>query len=213
MDFLYLHWLRPWWLVAILPVILLFIPLTLQTWRNNAWHKACDPHLLPHLLVVSNTRTFFIKKSLLCCGFLLAIIALAGPCYKTIEAPVFQTNTSRVIVFDLSAAQWANDIAPNRLTRARFKLLDLLQALEEGQTGLVVFTAAPFMVSPLTSDTQTISAQINELSPDIMPVQGYQLSLALLKAQSLLQKAGAKKGDIIVFSAQNPDKEAIATAK
>jgi Ca-activated chloride channel homolog len=191
----------------------LFIPLTLQTWRDTAWHKACDPHLLPHLLVIKNTPLIFIKKALLFLGFLFAIIALAGPCYKTIEAPIFQLNTSRVIVFDLSTAEWANDVAPNRLTRARFKLLDLLQALREGQTGLVVFTAAPFTVSPLTLDTQTIIAQINELSPDIMPVEGYQLSLALLKAQSLLQKAGMHKGNIIVFSAQSPDANAIATAK
>lgn len=213
MDFLYLHWLRPWWLLAILPLILLFIPLVLQTWRDNAWQKICDPHLLPHLLILKKTASTRIKKGLFFLGFLLAIIALAGPSYKTIRAPVFQLNTARVMVFDLSTAQWANDIAPNRLTRARFKLLDLLQALKEGQTGLILFTAQAFVAAPLTQDTQTIIAQINELSPDIMPVQGYQLDSALLKAQTLLQKAGANKGHILVFSAQNPDSKAIATAK
>lgn len=213
MDFLGLHWLRPWWLLALLPVLALLLPLTLQSWRDNAWRKVCDPHLLPHLLIGDSTRLTVLKKGVLLLGFLLAIISLAGPCYKTSVAPIFQLNTARVIVFDLSTAQWANDIAPNRLTRARFKLLDLLQNLKEGQTGLVVFTAQPFVVSPLTHDTQTLVSAVGELSPEIMPVQGYQLNTALLEAKTLLEKAGAHNGHIVVFTAQNPNKVDIATAK
>lgn len=212
MDFLGLHWLRPAWLLAFLPVLLLLLPLTLQSWRDNAWRKACDPHLLPHLLVGDGTRSAVLKKCMLLFGFLLAIISLAGPCYKTSAAPIFQLNTARVIVFDLSTAQWANDIAPNRLTRARFKLLDLLQNLQEGQTGLVVFTAQPFVVSPLTHDTQTLVNTVGELSPEIMPVQGYQLSAALLKAKTVLEKGGAHSGHIVVFTAQNPNTLDINTA-
>lgn len=213
MDFLGLHWLRPWWLLTLLPVLALLLPLTLQSWRDNAWRKACDPHLLPHLLIGNSTRLAVAKKCLLLLGFLLAIIALAGPCYKATAAPIFQLNTARVIVFDLSTTQGANDIAPNRLTRARFKLLDLLQGLQEGQTGLVVFTAQPFVVSPLTHDTQTLVNMVGELSPDIMPVQGFQLNTALLKAQSVLEKAGAHNGRIVVFTTQNPNAVDISTAK
>ena len=213
MDFLSLHWLRPWWLLALLPVLALFLPLTLQSWRDNAWRKICDPHLLPHLLVGDSTRFVVAKKGLLLLGFFLAIIALAGPCYKSITAPIFQLNTARVIVFDLSTAQWGNDIAPNRLTRARFKLLDLFQALQEGQTGLVVFTAQPFVVSPLTYDTQTLVNTVGDLSPDIMPLQGYQLNTALLEAESVLTKSGAHNGHIVVFTAQSPNAVDINTAK
>lgn len=213
MSFLGLYWLRPWWLLALLPVLFLLFPLTVQSWRNTAWSKACDPHLLSHLLIGHSTRAAILKKCIVLLGFLLATIALAGPCYKTRVAPIFQLNTARVIVFDLSTAQWANDVAPNRLTRARFKLLDLLQGLQEGQTGLVVFTAQPFVVAPLTQDTQTLVNTITELSPEIMPVQGYQLNSALLKAKTVLEKAGAHNGHIVVFTAQNPTPLDIATAK
>ena len=206
------HWLRPEWLLAIFPLLILFILLILKNTRDTVWQKACDPHLLPHLFVHKTSSTLF-KKIMLFFGFLLTIIALAGPSYKAITVPTFQLNTARVIVFDLSTAEWATDLSPNRLTRARFKLLDLLQALEEGQTGLVLFTEQAFPVTPLTQDTQTIIAQIHELSPDIMPIQGYRLDLALLKAQTLLKQAGVQKGQIVVFSAQNPDQKAIATAK
>ena len=164
------HWLRPEWLLAILPLLILFIPLILKNTRDTVWQKACDPHLLPHLFIVHKTSFALLQKIMLFSGFLLTIIALAGPSYKTISVPIFELNTARVIVFDLSTAEWSTDLSPNRLTRARFKLLDLLQALEEGQTGLVLFTEQAFPVTPLTQDTQTIITQINELSPDIMPV-------------------------------------------
>ncbi len=207
------HWLRPEWLLAILPLLILFIPLILKNTRDTVWQKACDPHLLPHLFIVHKTSFALLQKIMLFSGFLLTIIALAGPSYKTISVPIFELNTARVIVFDLSTAEWSTDLSPNRLTRARFKLLDLLQALEEGQTGLVLFTEQAFPVTPLTQDTQTIITQINELSPDIMPVQGYRLDLALLKAQTLLKQAGIQKGQIVAFSAQNPDQKAISIAK
>ncbi len=212
MDFI-VHWLRPWWLLAFFPVLALLLPITLASWRDTAWHKACDTHLLPHLLIGDNARLSIVKKCFLPLGFLLAIISLAGPSYKTSDAPIFQLNTARVIVFDLSTAQWATDIAPNRLTRARFKLLDLLQGLQEGQTGLVVFTEQPFVVSPLTQDTQTLIDTVSTLSPTIMPVQGYRLNTALLEAKKVLQKAGEKNGHLVVFTAQNPTQADIATAK
>jgi Ca-activated chloride channel family protein len=213
MDFLYLHWLRPWWLLALLPVIALLLPLALQSWRDNAWSSICDAHLLPHLLIGDHSRSILFKKVLVFLSFLLVIIALAGPCYKTVNAPVFQSNASRVIVFDLSNATLATDIVPNRLTRARFKLLDVLHALKEGQTGLLAFSQQPFVVSPLTSDSETLVNQVNALSPGIMPVQGYQLTSALLKAKALLQQSGAHTGHIVVFTTQNPTNDDINTAR
>ncbi len=213
MDFLFLHWLRPAWLLALFPVLALLLPLSLSALGQNPWRKVCDPHLLPHLLMANQTSSRKSPKILILIGFLLCIIALAGPSVQSLKVPVFKLNTARVIVFDLSNAQSATDIKPNRLTRARFKALDLLNALQEGQTGLLAFSQYPFVVSPLTADTQTLVNQIPELSPEIMPTQGYDLSAALLKAKTLIQAGGAKRGDIVVFTAQSPHPKDLDTAK
>ena len=45
-----LHFLRPWWLLALLLVPLLAWRLRTRARRRSGWREAVDAHLLPHLL-------------------------------------------------------------------------------------------------------------------------------------------------------------------
>ncbi|MCH2669477.1 MAG: hypothetical protein MK009_06445, partial [Gammaproteobacteria bacterium] len=58
------------------------------------------------------------------------------------------------------------------MARAKLKLLSLLERRASGQTGLIVFSAHAFTVSPLTADTETITALVSSLTSDIMPSRG-----------------------------------------
>ena len=106
-----------------------------------------------------------------------------------------------------------NDLQPDRLSRAKFKLHDLFQYQDAGQLGLVVYTGEPFVVSPLTDDGQTIDALLSSLTPDIMPVEGQNLSSALEQAGQLIAQAGFQQGELLVLTATTPTTDAIATAK
>jgi Ca-activated chloride channel family protein len=150
---------------------------------------------------------------LLTAGGLLAILALANPTWEQQPQPLLQTSTSRVIVFDLSRSMLATDIKPSRLVRARFKVEDILNNNNEGQTGLVVFAGDAFTVSPLTRDTDTIRAQLKSLDPSIMPVQGSRADLGLLKARELLQQAGIPAGQVILIADGVEGDSAARTAK
>jgi len=73
------HFLRPIWLLALLPVLLFFIAM----WRVNsvvtAWDKAIDKSLLPYLLDRSKNASQRTPLILLFCAWCLSILALAGP--------------------------------------------------------------------------------------------------------------------------------------
>jgi Ca-activated chloride channel family protein len=84
----------------------------------------------------------------------------------------------------------AVDVEPTRLTRARLKLLSLLEGREAGQTGLVVFSAHAFTVAPLTTDVDTIALLVASLSSDIMPSRGSYPESGLDKAAQLLRQTG-----------------------
>jgi Ca-activated chloride channel family protein len=95
----------------------------------------------------------------------------------------------------------AADVAPSRLGRARFEVLDLLRAADEGQAALVAFGPEPFVVSPLTGDAATIAAQVPQLSTDLLPVAGpRRTDLALAMAGELLRQAGALSGEVILVT-------------
>ncbi len=207
------HFLRPWWLLALIPLVLLLVLLRRRFSGAHQWAQVCDPHLLPHLLEQSPGSSLKQMSILLGVSWFFAVLALAGPTWQQLPQAMYAQNDGRVIVMDLSDNVRAADLQPSRLVRARFKLMDILRASKEGQTGLVVYSGEPYLVSPLTDDANTIAGMVPNLSPSIMPFQGNDLAAALKMAARLLQQSGFNKGQIIVLAASSASEEAIAEAK
>jgi len=194
------HFLRPQWLWALLPLALLLWRLARSSGGANAWRGLVDPHLLPHLLVPgggSGPRRLLLLLGL---GWLLLVLALAGPSWTRLPQPVYQAQQYRVLVLDISTAMNATDVPPSRLAHARFEVLDLLKRSGEGQIALIAYGAEPYVVSPLTADADTIALQVPSLSSELLPVPGQRAGPALSKANELLQQAGAPNGEVILIS-------------
>ena len=206
------HFIRPLWLLTLLPLLTLVWYVFHQTSSMTAWSKVCDVHLLPYLLQSKGSSRRVFSRLLLAVSGLLMIISLAGPTWSRLPVPTYQQIQPRVVVLDMSEAMLMNDLSPDRLTRAKFKLHDLFQHQDVGQFGLVVYTGEPFVVSPLTDDGQTIDALLASLSPDIMPVAGQQLASALEQASQLIARAGFQHGQIVVLTASTPSTEAVSVA-
>ena len=195
------HFLRPWWWL-LLPLLLLVLwYLRSARLQSRRWQSVCDAELLPHLLIsesgVKQRRGVLIITAL---TGLLIITALAGPAWKQLEQPVFRDQSALVLLLDLSRSMDATDVKPTRLTRARLKLIDILNQRKEGQSALIVYAADAFVVSPLTEDAETIVAQVTSLETTLMPQQGSRPDLAIDMAQQLLVQAGAQRGDLLLIS-------------
>ena len=195
-----LHLLRPEWLLALIPWMLLLWMLQSRRKRSGNLSAVCDPRLLPYLLIGTGSKSAFNHNLLIAIGGLLAITALAGPSWKKLEQPVYRQQSSLVILLDLSSSMNGTDIEPSRLTKARFKLLDILKRRNEGQTALIVYAAQPFVVTPLTDDNATIASLVNSLTTEIMPSQGSRSDLALQRGIELLKQSGAASGDLLLLT-------------
>lgn len=193
------HFIRPLWLLALLPLALL-------AWRvhrpgsDNPWRHIVDARLLPLLLVGGGRAVSRALPWLVAAGWVIAVLALADPTWERKPQPVYQTMAARVVVLELSRSMDAADLKPSRLVRARYKVEDVLDAGTEGQTGLVVYAGDAFTVTPLTRDANTIRAQLKVLEPGIMPVDGSRADLGLLKAGELLRQAGASSGQVLLIA-------------
>lgn len=194
------HFLRPLWLLGLVPLCALLWRLKARPGGREILRQFCDPALLPFIAAkgASETRHWpFVAVAL---GGSLAITALAGPTWRQLPQPLFREDTALVIVLDLSPSMLATDLAPDRLTRARYKIRDLLAARQQGQTALVVFAGRPFEVTPLTDDVNTISSQLEIMTPALMPVPGSDLLGAYQQASALLRQAGHTEGDILLVT-------------
>ncbi|MDA0279347.1 MAG: VWA domain-containing protein [Proteobacteria bacterium] len=194
------HFLRPIWLLALIPVLLFFVAM----WRVNsvvtAWDKAIDKNLLPYLLDRSKNASQRTPLILLFAAWALSIFALAGPVWEQLPQPVQKKEDALVIVFDLSLSMFAPDHSPNRLDLAKRKLRDILALRDEGQTALVVYAGDAHTVTPLTDDVVTIEALVPSLSPNIMPLFGSKPVEAIEIAIGLLEGTDASRGKVLLMT-------------
>ena len=206
-----LHWLRPLWLWCLLPLMLTLVYWLRRMGGESAWHRVIDEKLQAYVIDGNVTKRKW-GPLVLFAGWALAILLLAGPVWDKQDVPVFQALQAEVVLFDLSRSMMVDDIAPNRLTRARFKLADLLASSNGRQIGLIAFTERPYVISPLTEDTRTIEAFLPSLTPAIMPVQGSRLDLAIERAVTLFEQASVRQGHILYIGDQNPGASDISAA-
>lgn len=194
------HFLRPLWLLALIPAILFIGAL----WRMNsvmtAWDKAIDKSLLPFLLDRSKSAAQRTPLYLLLAAWLLTTLALAGPVWEELPQPVQKREDALVIVLDLSLSMFASDHDPSRLDLAKRKLRDVLALRNEGQTALIVYAGDAHTVTPLTDDVVTIASLVPSLSPNIMPLFGSNPVPALQMAIDLLDDHEATRGKILFMT-------------
>ncbi|KTD66262.1 vWA domain-containing protein [Legionella spiritensis] len=207
------HFLRPWWLLALVPLLILAVRLWRAKPHLESWAAVCDRHLLDHLIQSKGRNKRHLAMTSLFISAAFLIISLAGPSWSRFPVPSYRQVQPRVLILDMSDSMLMDDLNPNRLTRAKFKLHDLFSRPDLGQTGLIAYTGEPFIVSPLTEDAKTIDSLLSSLTPDIMPVSGQRLDSALKQAGQLINQAGFHYGQILVLTAESPSRAAIEEAE
>ena len=144
------HFLRPEWLWT-LPFIAMIIWLLMRRQLvSGSWQAIIEPALAPFVLSTGQSKSLNYRWWLMLVGALLAAFALAGPSWNRVEQPVFRSEQAVVIALDLSRSMDAQDLTPSRLSRARLKILDILQRRRSGQTALVVYSSNAFTSSLAT---------------------------------------------------------------
>ncbi len=194
------HFIRPEWLLAIIPCLLILTWLRLEKRSQGDWQTLIPEHLLEHLIEERPSSSSSLALSLLAVIWLIAVLAMAGPSWEKTDQPVYQKLEARVYVLDLSYSMYSADIKPDRITRARLKLIDMLNSKREGLSALVVFSGGAHVVTPLTSDTNTIVSLVPALEPKIMPHHGSNAKEAIVKAIELLRNSKLDDGEIILIS-------------
>ncbi len=191
------QFLRPGWLLLIIPGCWLVFRLH-QRWKKRTdWSGVVEPHLLELLLVEARGVRGTWVPWMLSLMLILVLTAMAGPVLEKRSVPVLKKNLAKVLVLDVSHSMLAEDLRPNRIERAKFKLRDLLNRIDEGETALIAYAGDAHVISPLTSDTHTITTLLPGLEPDIMPHRGSRPDRAMELAVKLLDGHSANPGEVI----------------
>jgi Ca-activated chloride channel family protein len=184
------HFLRPWWLAMLLPAIALWWTLRRGQDDLRGWRGVIAPHLLPYLVSQRPARQRFGPAELLGLGWLVAVMAIAGPAWRREPAPFADDVAALSIVVKVTASMTTEDVPPNRLARGIEKLQDLLALRRGAKTSLVAYAGTAHIVMPTTTDSGVIGIFAQALNPKIMPRDGDAVAEAFGLADQTLAESG-----------------------
>ncbi len=194
------HFLRPYWLLALFLLVPLYIWAIKQGEVLSSWARVCDKNLLEFLLVknsgeqknISMWRIFVIVSTL--------VIALAGPSWSKKDNPALSVNNPVMILLNMSQEMWSKDVSPSRIVRAKYLIKDITAELNNTESGLIVYSSEPYMITPLTEDDSLIDNLLPALELNIMPENGDRLDRAVDLAVQRMKEAYFTAGNIIVLT-------------
>jgi len=193
------HFLRPWWLLALLPAALLLWAIGRRADVRRRWRQAIAPHLLDALVVEPGRRQRLRPVHLTVALIALGAIATAGPTWEREQPPFVEEKAPLAIAIDLSPDMNAVDVSPTRLERAKLKVKALLAQRAGARTAIYAYAGSTHLVLPLTDDAQLIQTFVDALQTRIMPVPGKNTALALRTIDAALATQDTP-GTIVFFT-------------
>ena len=207
-----LQFIRPYWLLALIPMLLVWMALYRQQDYFTRWSKVIAPHLLKHLIIHPSSKSQIKPIHTLLLLWFLVVASLSGPTFRNEVSPFADDQAGLFIVLKVTPSMMAKDIQPSRLERAKQKIHDLLVLRESAATGLIVYSGSAHLVMPLTRDDRIIDTMLEGIAPGIMPKDGDALIQALNRAGDLFKNMD-KTGSILVVADTIAPSEVAAASK
>lgn len=196
-EMLYLLWLLP-------PLLGLFLYSANR--RKQLLEHFIHRGLQQKLVFVNPVRRRW-KAVLLLAGVGLLVISLARPAWNLEQTTITRTGRDVVFVLDVSRSMLAEDLAPNRLERAKLAIADVIDKLRGDRVGLLVFAGTAAVKCPLTLDYGFFRMMLDNVTTESISRGGTMIGDALRLVLDQMLDAQEKKYKDIVLITDGEDHE------
>jgi Ca-activated chloride channel family protein len=199
-------------LLVIVPAMLVFF---WWSWRERQRLMAqfIQTRLLASLTVgISPTRQK-IRLACLVMATICLIATLARPQLGFDWEEVKQRGLDVIVAIDTSKSMLAEDIAPNRLKRAKLAALDLMQQAKSDRLALIAFAGGAFLQCPLTIDDAAFRQSVDTLDVNIIPQGGTAIAEAIDTAIASFREGDNHKALVLFTDGEDQDSGAVEAAK
>jgi len=201
------------WLLLVIPPALLAFFWWAARLRRRLLTQFIQARLLPALTIgISPTRQK-ISAGCLVLAAVCLILALARPQWGFDWEEIKQRGLDIVVAIDTSKSMLAEDIAPNRLARAKLAALELMQRARADRLGLVAFAGSAFLQCPLTIDDLAFRQSVEALNVNIIPQGGTAIGEAIDAAQTAFKEGDNYKVLVLFTDGEDHDSGALEAAE
>ena len=192
---------HPAWLFALaLPLILAVLAVVIARLRRSHWQAFAADRLRPILIKRRSPVARWISFSMLLLACISLVIALTRPHEKagTREEKILSRNV--LIALDLSRSMRVQDVKPDRLSRAKIAIYELLDAIPNERVGIIGFAGSAYVYAPLTVDHAAVRQTVEQIDENWATLGGSNLKDAVELAIDTLKKTGQKQNALVIFS-------------
>lgn len=201
-----------WLLLIAVPLLTTFF---WWSWRKRQKLTAqfVQSRLLANLTVGISKTAIKIRMTLLVMTVAMLLLTLARPMWGEVSEQVRQRGLDIVVAIDTSRSMLAEDIAPNRLKRAKYAALDLMKYAKNDRLGLVAFAGSAFLQCPLTLDDEAFRQSVDALEVGIIPQGGTAISEAIDASLGAFKEDADNFKILVIFTdGEDHDENAEAAA-
>jgi Ca-activated chloride channel family protein len=204
-DFLYL--------LLLLPVIV-FLYIINEIRKKRALKRLGNIELVGSLVPEMSKSRPLIKFILQTVAFIAAIIILSRPQFGSKLEDIKKQGVEVIIALDVSNSMLAEDIQPDRLTRAKQAISRLVDDLSNDKIGLIVFAGDAYTQIPVTTDYISAKMFLSTINPNMVPKQGTDIGAAInLGMRSFSPGEGKSKALIIITDGENHEDDPVSIAE
>ncbi len=197
--------------LLMLPVFMVMY-LLFVLWKNKALKRYGDLKVTRQLMPYMSKDRKIIKFILLMASWVLLVIGLANPQIGSRLEKVERKGADLMIALDVSNSMLAQDIRPDRLTRAKQAISRLVDKLSGDRIGIIVFAGRAYTQLPITSDYAAAKMFLSSISTEIVPVQGTAIGDAIELASGSFKDDTHSKVIIIITDGENNEGDALQAA-
>ena len=202
------------WLLAIVPVaVLAYLWYTRK--KRRQLQEFGDEALVKELMPNASRIRPNVKFSIVMVALTLLIFAAAQPQYGTKEQTIKRQGIEVMFALDVSNSMLAEDVAPNRLDRAKQMLSKLIDKMEDDKVGLIVFAGDAFVQLPITADYVSAKMFLQTIQPDLIKTQGTAIGAAINTCVRSFGEAESEASRVIILitDGENHEDDAKAAAQ
>ncbi|WMI66810.1 VWA domain-containing protein [Aestuariibaculum sp. YM273] len=201
------------WVLGIIPVIILFF-LVLQIWKHKAQSKFADKALLKRLSPNTSLFKSVLKVIVLSLAFACLAIALVNPKVGSKLETVKREGVDVVFAVDVSKSMLAEDIAPNRLEKAKQLVTQIINNLASDRVGIIAYAGKAFPQLPITTDYASAKMFLQGMNTDMLSSQGTAINEAIKLATTYFDDEEQTNRVLIIISdGEDHSEQAAAVAE
>lgn len=192
------------WTLLVIPAIIVMF-LLVQLWRRSAQKRFADNALLKRLSPNQSVFKSVLKLLVLCLAFVCLSVALVNPKTGTKLETVRSQGADIVFAVDVSKSMLAEDIAPNRLSKAKQLVTQIVNSLASDRVGIIAYAGKAFPQLPITTDYASAKMFLQNMNTDMLSSQGTAIHEAIQLAKTYYDNDEQTNNRVLVIISDGED--------